>query len=325
MIVFDLEWNNGCYDEIALNEILQIGAVRVDPQQGVVTDTFCAYICPRVHPRYSPAAKLLPELAAYEASDLDFKTAAEQFLAWSGDEPFAAWGASDYLVLLENFEYWKMQVTARDCITDLQTAFAATLGVNAQIALHKAATYCGLPTPFDFHNALNDAAYAAFLLPFINAQQLAAAVCNPAEFPRSRRQLTANLPKRKGGWRGPFEKTEEVLNNRGVRLAQCPACGRKMRVNCWYSKRKGLFYSKSACPEHGMVILRLETALDKVNRYWAATEQVKPDERGCALLRGAMAGKTFQCAKRKRSGTQNQRRIYRVAAAKCAATECGGI
>lgn len=38
MVILDLEWNRG-YDNTPLDEILQIGAVRVDYPGGPVTDT----------------------------------------------------------------------------------------------------------------------------------------------------------------------------------------------------------------------------------------------------------------------------------------------
>ena len=37
MVFFDIEWNHGC-DHIPLDEILQIGAVRTDPQTGKIAD-----------------------------------------------------------------------------------------------------------------------------------------------------------------------------------------------------------------------------------------------------------------------------------------------
>lgn len=39
MIILDLEWNQG-YDKTVLDEVLQIGAVRVDRLGGPITDTF---------------------------------------------------------------------------------------------------------------------------------------------------------------------------------------------------------------------------------------------------------------------------------------------
>ena len=48
MIVMDLEWNRG-YDAKPVDEILQIGAVRVDGS-GAIRDTFSVFIKPAIKP-----------------------------------------------------------------------------------------------------------------------------------------------------------------------------------------------------------------------------------------------------------------------------------
>ena len=45
MIVLDLEWNRG-YDKQPLNEILQIGAVRIERLGGPIVDVFDSRIPP---------------------------------------------------------------------------------------------------------------------------------------------------------------------------------------------------------------------------------------------------------------------------------------
>ena len=85
MIVLDLEWNRG-YDKKPLDEVLQIGAVRMDGLGGPITDTFNAYIRPRVHKCLNHLAKELPELASILASKLTFPQAMEDFRRWCGGE-----------------------------------------------------------------------------------------------------------------------------------------------------------------------------------------------------------------------------------------------
>ena len=71
MVIFDLEWNRG-YDKNPLNEILQIGAVRVERLGGPVLDVFDAYIRPRVHRRFDVGASALPELREYKSRGRSF-------------------------------------------------------------------------------------------------------------------------------------------------------------------------------------------------------------------------------------------------------------
>ena len=106
MIVLDLEWNRG-YDIRPLNEILQIGAVRVGRLGGPVLDSFNAVIRPTVHKKFDLGAKKLPELEASKRSRVRFPAAAEAFRAWCGeDRVFAGWGGGDVEELNENCKYW---------------------------------------------------------------------------------------------------------------------------------------------------------------------------------------------------------------------------
>ena len=71
MIIFDLEWNHG-YKPRLPDEILQIGAVKVDRLGGRIIDTFNAYIHPVVYKKLYHKAKELPDKDLYLASPLDF-------------------------------------------------------------------------------------------------------------------------------------------------------------------------------------------------------------------------------------------------------------
>ena len=66
MIVFDLEWNGG-WGKVKLNEVLQIGAVKLARLGGPVVDSFRAFVKPVVHKKLNRAAKGL----AFSAGELD--------------------------------------------------------------------------------------------------------------------------------------------------------------------------------------------------------------------------------------------------------------
>ena len=81
MIIMDLEWNRS-YDKIPLEEILQIGAVRLERMGGPIVDTFSVFIRPCVHKKLNRTAKALPELQRA----LNSRRAAGLFrLVWGGD------------------------------------------------------------------------------------------------------------------------------------------------------------------------------------------------------------------------------------------------
>lgn len=102
MLILDLEWNRG-EDCLPLDEILQIGAVRVDRLSGFVFDTFNIYIRPCVYKGFNPGSKSLPELDRSLQSSFTFPDALTAFLNWCGDETtFSAWGKDDFRVLRQN-------------------------------------------------------------------------------------------------------------------------------------------------------------------------------------------------------------------------------
>ena len=163
MIVLDLEWNQP-FGGRRMEEIIQIGAVRLARPGGPVVDAFNAHIRPSIYRKLSPVAKKLPESAQALTSELDFPTAYQAFLDWCGEDTlWAEWGAQDHGVLAANAAYWKLPAPPVTACIDLQAAFCRTLeiGLGRRIALEQAAEYCGLPLIYEFHNALHDALYAA--------------------------------------------------------------------------------------------------------------------------------------------------------------------
>ncbi len=269
LIVFDLEWNSGLYDRIRLDEILQIGAVKLQTPGGPILDSFNVYIRPWIHKRFSPAAAALPDLALSKSSQLDFPAALEDFLAWCGeDRVFASWGTSDLGVLLQNQEYWQLKARLPETYVDLQLAFDRVIGCSENLSLEWCAEYCGVPDIFDPHNALADAVYTACVGRLLTQEELDGAVRPARPEPKGSRAL----PRRPGGWHGPFDSLDLVLNNRGCRKALCPRCQLAVRVPAWHKGPDGYYYSKFACPQcTRSYLLRLEVQTDKRKKLWAST------------------------------------------------------
>ncbi len=267
MIVFDLEWNSGLYDPIRLDEILQIGAVKVRCPGGPIVDSFNAYIRPQVHKRFSPAAAALPDLALSQAAQMDLPTALAAFLDWCGeDRLFGTWGGGDLAALRQNQTYWKLPDDLPKTYIDLQLAFGRALGCSDNLSLEWAAAYCGAPDIFDPHNALADAVYAWMAARLLTGEELAGAERTAEPAPKGQKAL----PRRGTPWQGPFESRERALNNRGCRKAVCPRCGAAQRVGQWHQGEDGYYYSRFACAGCGRgYILRLELLRDKGKRLWA--------------------------------------------------------
>ena len=264
MIIIDLEWNRS-YDKIPLEEILQIGAVKIDRMGGPITDTFSAFIHPRVHKKFNRTAKTLPELQASIASELDFASALSAFLDWCGDDRvFADWGGDDFEVLRQNCIFWNLPVPEAQQLIDLQAAFSLRVGTNQGVALYRAVEYCGLPTPFVFHNALNDSVYTAMVTAWLDEDTMTLLA-----LPKEIRRLMDSpvLPAQPERTVGPFVSVQSALNGRSCRRQTCPLCGETVWVRRWYSPKNQRFYADLRCKTHGSFLTHLTLSPTEENQW----------------------------------------------------------
>ena len=264
MIIMDLEWNRS-YDKIPLEEILQIGAVKIDRMGGPIQDTFSMFIHPRVHKRFNRTTKALPELQASLDSTLDFSTALASFLDWCGDDlVFADWGGDDFEVLRQNCIFWNLPVPEPAQLIDLQAAFSLRVGTNQGVALYRAVEYCGLPTPFTFHNALNDSVYTAMVTAWLDEDTMAL-----LELPKEIRRLmdTPPFPAQPERPVGPYGSVQSALNSRSARRQACPLCCETAWVRRWYSPEANRYYADLRCKTHGSFLSHL-TLLPLEDGQW---------------------------------------------------------
>lgn len=303
MIVLDLEWNRG-YDKTPLDEILQIGAVRLDRPDGRIVDSFNIFIKPHVHRQLNRTAKALPEIDASLSSTLDFPAAYRRFLAWCGEEAdFAAWGADDFDTLEQNARYWKLPSLKPKAVYDLQTAFSLTLGTMQNIALWWAVEYCQIPESFTYHNALHDAMYTALTAAWV-----------PREFlelsarPRwTLRYLLRSYPPQPSHPVGPYPTLSAALNSRCARKGLCPLCGERIWIQAWDFFRQGSYYSDVLCPDHGHFLCRLTLAPLEDGRWQGHQEVPDLTQELLEDFGRARTGKHYLC----RGGARRRRRSPR--------------
>lgn len=301
MIIFDLEWNGGVQDGIPLNEILQIGAVRLERIGGQILDSFCAYIRPCVHKEYSSAAAKLPDISLYEASELDFPSVWVDFIHWcAGDQLLGTWGSSDLYVLRQNVRYWKLPFDFPWGFYDIQEAFGHILGTDASIALYRAIEYCHIPQTFEFHNSLHDALYTALLAEYISPSMLQQFFHIPHISLRQMQGITL-------GNFGSFFKREQMLNNLKCRTAKCPYCDYHRIVYQWHQSSTGQYLTRFFCRQHGDFFLALSVGQDHRSRYHATTWVLPVSEDSEELFRTAQENPIFYC----RDFNQNHRKKSR--------------
>lgn len=109
MIVFDLEWTQP-FGQESMEEIIQIGAVKIDKLGGPITDSFTVYIKPSVYQELSPIAKA-PACAAFSMdSEIVFPgRLPSHFVDWCGRRHGIRFGAcQDIGVLAKNAKHWEL-------------------------------------------------------------------------------------------------------------------------------------------------------------------------------------------------------------------------
>lgn len=290
-----------------LEEILQIGAVKCRRLGGPITGTFNAYIRPKVHKRFSPGARVLPELERSIRSSATFREALEEFVDWCGDETeFGEWGRDDFRILARNAAYFGIKYAFPERCLDIQAAFAKTLGQVNAVPLYLACEYCRIPDTFVFHNALNDAVYTCLVGEYAFREHLESSVFTMTKedvFP-------APKPKkpRRGQLRfGPFESRESALNNMGSRRAVCPKCMAVSRVATWYTSGGGTYYSPFSCDDHGRYIRRLQLVRQPDGAWWTYNEVVEATPENLRRLTNAQAAESFNCAVRRKRRPDRRR------------------
>ena len=258
----DLEWNRG-YDKTALDEILQIGAVKIAEPGGPILDTIDLYIRPRVHKKFDHGAKRLPELDRSKASEMKFKAAWEQFRAWCGDETeFASWGGQDLDALKKSCVFWGAEYDLPDKANDLQAVMGRVFGVTGQqLALWRVVEYLGIPDIYDYHNALNDSLYTALVTKLLTREDIDYVPPPKVKLSRRRkpRLSVKDFEPRPPRTTGPFAEREPALDARGSRSPQCPLCERHIWVTEWrHAPESPEYWGMARCPEHGRFLCRLE-------------------------------------------------------------------
>ena len=312
MIVLDLEWNQP-FGGRRMEEIIQIGAVRLAEPGGAVQDWFNMHIRPSIYPKLSPVARKLPESAQALTAELDFPAAYQAFLDWCGDDTlWAEWGAQDHGVLAANAAYWRMPEPPVTACVDLQAAFGRTLGIGIgrRVALEQAAEYCGIPLIYEFHNALYDALYAALVSAWLTKDALAASAPPPSTGkPRRRRSIRfspVEYPRQPRQKVGVFPEREQVLNSRQARLVPCPLCRTPGAVESWYPQGD-VFYGTFRCQEHGRFPVRMSVTRQKDG--WQGRRVVPTlTEPERAAFAAAHQHEPFQCRREKAKRRKRHRK-----------------
>ncbi|HEX4301179.1 MAG TPA: 3'-5' exonuclease [Rhizomicrobium sp.] len=163
-ILFDLEftaWDGSMRHHWLrpgeFKEVVQIGAVKLDPRTLEVLDTFDVLVRPRINPAISPYLEKLTGITndTLLAKGRDFVPAYADFLAFAGDGILSAFGRDDF-VFEENERLYGLGATPRPEFRDARPWFRAN-GFETH-GLHSCDIGPRLGVPFEGqkHNALAD-------------------------------------------------------------------------------------------------------------------------------------------------------------------------
>lgn len=151
-------------------EIIQIGAVRVDPD-GAVLDLFSASVRPEFASRVSPKVQALTGIRICDVSNADsLEVVLGAFRQWVGQAStrFVAWSGSDLAQLSQETAYKQLAFPEGDGRwMDLQVVYPRVMGVGngRDMSLRNAASWYGIKVSEEnLHGALYDTRVTAELL-----------------------------------------------------------------------------------------------------------------------------------------------------------------
>lgn len=173
-IVFDLEFNQDFSSLLNFDrrrsgypfEIIQIGAIKLDQELNTIA-TFNRYVKPTFYTTVNPFISELTGITTEQLTiEEPFPEIYKAFIEFINgpDSVFCIWGMSDMKGLMENVEDHQLNDSLLPKMyIDVQLYFSMYLNLPRKnvSGLQHALETLNIPTPYTFHNALNDAFYTA--------------------------------------------------------------------------------------------------------------------------------------------------------------------
>ena len=234
-IVFDLEWNQSPDGKKFENarlpfEIIEIGAVKLDKDKNII-DSFQRLIKPQVYNWIHDSIHEVIHVDYKDLTDgLPFPLAVREFLQWCGkDYAFFTWGNQDVMELQRNMKYYNMLSLIKGPVTyyDVQKLYGICYEEDGERrALETAVQQLKIKSQMEFHRAVADAYYTAYVLQYIDDNCIRQ---NPSldvyQNPKSRKE---EVHMEYSMWNKyvsrEFFSRERVMKDREVLSTCCPVC-----------------------------------------------------------------------------------------------------
>lgn len=267
-IVFDLEWNQspqgkeGTIEHFPF-EIIEIGAVKLDEYFSPVGE-FHRLISPAVYPQLH--FKILEvthlDMKTLKKDGIPFSEAAEEFLAWCGEEyVFVTWGSMDLTELQRNMVYSKMELPFSMPLMyyDLQKLYSLLYEDGREkLSLDQAVEALSIEVDKDrpFHHALDDAFYTGQVMARMDFMRVKDYLSmDYYRLPQTEKeQVYLTFPCYTKFVSREFATKEEAMVDKRVNEVSCCLCRRMLRKKVrWFSMNSKLYLCLAVCPEHGFV------------------------------------------------------------------------
>lgn len=250
-IIMDLEWNNTYGRKIDgfINEIIEIGAVKLDEELNIVGEFSC-FVKSQIGRKLRGSVKRLTNITNEDiSSGVPFTKALADFRKWVGMEQnvVLTWGDGDIRVLIDNYRYLNgiERIPFLSNYADLQIYFHTVCGISLsrQAGLGAAARLLGInEEDYDSHRALGDSLLSAecfrriFDLPKLNALMK---VCDDSFYERLAFKACI------------INNINNPLIDRAVLNYDCEFCGKAATLTGEWKFSGQYFRAVYVCPDCG--------------------------------------------------------------------------
>jgi len=256
-VVLDMEWNQAAtYAEMVktpvflTGEIIQIGAVKLD-QDFHPVDAFNCRVTPAHYTKLHPHVAAITKLTDADLRKGEpFCNAFAAFCDWCGtDFSFLIWGTEDLRILRKNMDLYEIDTSYMPACYNLQNIFAEQISHDyRQYGLSRALSQLN-ETPFDAHDALNDAKSTVL-------------VCKHLDLHKGLKEYTQRVDS-KNGCVESYEFDElyfdlaDALSDDYVISFECPRCGEIVWGENWARKKSTVLLGKGRCSDGQEYLIKL--------------------------------------------------------------------
>ena len=159
-IIFDLEATCEKDDKNFRNEIIEIGAVKINEKLEIV-DEFCSFIKPILNPKLTDFCKELTTISQEDMDGADgFKEVLNRFINWVGEEEYilCSWGFYDKSQFKKDCELHNISTSwLKNHISLKHQHGKKIMGIEKGVGMERALNKAGLKLHGIHHRGIDDA------------------------------------------------------------------------------------------------------------------------------------------------------------------------